>query len=198
MINTTRFQARSRQPLYTLVPVLVSSCMLSACATMMSGSYQSVRVDSVPQGAKVFTGVLSMNRPGNVKKRKEVGVTPMTVSITRKDGVVELEKPGYLLTRVPMRRGTNPWFLGNVLMTSLLSSMIDSSTGAISEYDPDQYRVELPRDDDYVPGPEATVEERAAYVPPPAAEDGEEPYVPDVRPLSPPPAAQKPAEPSGK
>lgn len=156
----------------------------------MSGPRQSVKIDSVPQGARVFTAVLAANRQGTLLKRKEVGVTPMTVSITRKDGVVELEKEGYQVTRVPMRRGMNPWFLGNVVLTSMLSSSIDSSTGAINEYDPDQYLVELPRDEAFLTGAGAARQGGAATE---QSTEEEEPWVPDVRPLSPPPAAPSPA-----
>lgn len=161
---------------------MMGSCLLSACATMMSGPRQSVKIDSVPQGARVFTAVAAYDRQGNLLKRKEVGVTPMTVSITRKDGVVELEKEGYQLTRVPMRRGMNPWFLGNVVLTSMLSSSIDSSTGAINEYDPDEYLVELPREDVLEPASGTFADQSGD-----GRDEGMEPYVPDVRPLTPAP-----------
>jgi hypothetical protein len=165
---------------------IVGSLVLSSCATMMSGPRQAVKIDSVPQGARVFTGVVS-RRQGKMIRRTEVGVTPMTVSITRKDGVVELEKEGYLVTRVPMRKGTNLWFLGNFLLTSSVSTSVDLSTGAYNEYDPDQYVVELQPQPDWT-RPASTVTDSAALPPSSAAEDEGEPYVPDVRPLSPPPA----------
>jgi hypothetical protein len=167
------------------IAALVSSLLVSACATVISSPRQSVKIDSVPQGARVYTAVLAHGRQGGLVKRAEVGVTPMTVSITRKDGVVELEKEGYELTRVPMKRGLNPWFFGNVLMTSLVSSCIDSSTGAINEYDPDEYRVELQPLANVVPN--ATGAQAQPDVRPlePQGQAPEEPLVPDVRPLSP-------------
>jgi hypothetical protein len=167
---------------------LTCSFFLSACATVISGPRQSVKIDSVPQGARVFTAVQANSRQGDLLKRTEVGVTPMTVSITRKDGVVELEKEGYQLTRVPMTREMNPWFLGNFVMTSLVSSSIDVSTGAVNEYDPGEYRVELQ--------PLETVMQPAGSAAPGSApassgndalddEGADEPFVPDVRPLGP-------------
>jgi hypothetical protein len=168
--------------------VLAGSLLLSGCATLISGPRQAVKVDSVPQGARVFTAVQEGGRQGALLKRKEVGVTPMTVTITRKDGVVELEKEGYQLTRVPMKRGMNPWFIGTLLFGSLVSTSVDTSTGAVNEYDPDEYRVELQR------MASATVQRGAAEAEPAAAgvrpagvqgEETEPPFVPDVRPLSP-------------
>jgi hypothetical protein len=164
---------------------LTCSLFLSACATVISGPRQSVKIDSVPQGARVFTAVQAHGRQGDLLKRTEVGVTPMTVSITRKDGVVELEKEGYQTTRVPMTRDTNPWFIGNFVMTSLVSTCIDVSTGAVNEYDPDEYRVEMqPLQPVMQPGGAAG----SGSVPgagKDAADDEEadEPFVPDVRPL---------------
>jgi hypothetical protein len=153
---------------------LACSFLLSACATVISSPRQSVKIDSVPQGARVFTAVQKRGRQGELRKRTEVGVTPMTVSIPRKDGVVELEKEGYQLTRVPMTREMNPWFVGS-LLTSAISSSVDLSTGAANEYDPSEYRVELQRLET-VTAPGSA---------PSAGEDAEEPFVPDVRPLGP-------------
>lgn len=138
---------------------------------------QSVKIDSVPQGATVYTGVISTGRMGGILKRKEVGVTPIVVSISRKDGAVDLEKDGYQLMQVPLKRGTNPWFFGNFLMTSSLSTSIDTSTGASNEYDPDEYMVALePLDWRRDTGQFLEMEEA-----------GEAP-LPDVRPLSSPAA----------
>lgn len=176
---------------------VATGLLVSGCASMISGVYQSVQVDSVPQGARVFTSVQDGSRQPALLRRKEVGVTPMTVQITRKDGVVELEKEGYLPARVLLHRTMNPWFLGDVLMTSLLSSAIDSSTGAINEYDPDSYRVELVKDPAWVAPPSSGQPVAVpAPAPPPVDEHGEElePWIPDVRPLNPPAPATPPAK----
>ncbi|BFM12383.1 hypothetical protein R50072_25360 [Simiduia litorea] len=115
---------------------------LASCATMMSGTSQSIKVDSVPSGAKVFIATKDQ-KTGAIGTRTEAGVTPITVSISRKDGVVILEKEGYQATEVVMQRTLNPWVWGDVVLTSLLSTSIDTSTGASNEYDPGEYTVEL-------------------------------------------------------
>jgi len=111
---------------------------------MMSGTYQEIKVDSVPPGATVTTGWES-NVDGKVVMtgRSVAGVTPITVSIPRKDGMIEVAKDGYKTQNVQLERELNYWFLGNVVLTSLLSSSIDTSTGAISEYRPGQFMINL-------------------------------------------------------
>ena len=128
-----------------VVLALAGSFMLSACASIVTGTKQSIKVDSNPQGAKVYTAVRSKKdgQQGALLKRVEAGVTPTTVSVARKDGVIELEKDGYDSAEVPLDRGMNNWVWGDIVLTSLLSTSIDTSTGAAWSYDPDQYVVNL-------------------------------------------------------
>lgn len=111
------------------------------CSSMMSGTQQEVKIDSFPSNAKVFKAV--KDKEGAIIDRVQVGFTPTTVSIARKDGVILLEKEGYQNAEVPLLRSMNPWMLGNILLTSPLSTSIDTSTGASNEYDPGEYTVEL-------------------------------------------------------
>lgn len=127
-----------------LVIVLLASFLLSSCATMVSTPRQMITIDSVPQGATIYTGVRRGRRgTGDIVKRREVGHTPMKVSVTRKDGVVILEKEGYQATEVPLHREGNPMIFGNIITGGLVGCSIDGSTGAANQYDPDQYLVEL-------------------------------------------------------
>jgi hypothetical protein len=125
------------------IAVLASS-LLSSCATVVSTPRQMVTIDSVPQGAKIYTGVRK-SRKGTteIRNRRELGHTPMKVSVIRKDGVVQLEKDGYVSTEVPLHREGNPMILGNIITGGLVGCSIDGSTGAANRYDPDQYLVEL-------------------------------------------------------
>ncbi|MES2490160.1 MAG: PEGA domain-containing protein [Pseudomonadota bacterium] len=125
----------------SLLLVLASCCMLSACATIVDGTKQSIKIDSSPQGATVYTAVKDKN--GNLINKAAVGVTPLSVTIPRKDGAVILEKGGYAAIEVPLNRGMNGWVWGDILLTSPLSTSIDTSTGAAKEYDPEEYLVQL-------------------------------------------------------
>lgn len=118
--------------------------LLSGCASMQSGTTQLVKISSNPEGADVY--VAEMVTKDNVvqyQNKAKVGQTPVTVRLPRKDGVVFLEKEGFQETIVPMNRKMNPWVWGDILLTSPLSTSIDTSTGAAYEYDPGEYMVEM-------------------------------------------------------
>ena len=107
-----------------------------------------VKVESNPSGAKII--VTTKAKPGSsvAAKRVEAGVTPATVSVSRKDAEVLLELDGYETAMVPLKPGFNPWVLGDVALGSLLSTSIDTSTGASNQYDPGQYLVDLKKKQD--------------------------------------------------
>lgn len=113
---------------------------LASCASIQSGTTQNIKVSSTPVGATVYVAV---QKDGVLVNKVKVGVTPITVNISRKDGAILLEKEGYVATEVALNRTMNPWMWGNILLTSPLSTSIDSSTGAANEYDPGEYMVDM-------------------------------------------------------
>jgi hypothetical protein len=130
--------------LHKLVLALAGSVLLSACATIVTGTTQTIKVDSNPQGARIFTAEKTTEHGKTVyANRAEAGVTPGTVAIPRKDGAVLLEKDGYEPTEVPLNRRMAGWVWGDIVLLSLLSTSIDTSTGAAKEYDPREYLVEM-------------------------------------------------------
>jgi hypothetical protein len=124
--------------------IIVCASFFSGCASIMSGSTQSIEIDSDPKGATITVGEEASKNGKKIMAVSHVaGVTPLTVAISRKDGMIELSKEGYKTQQVDLKRGMNPWFLGDVVLTSLLSSFIDTSTGALHEYSPGQYMISL-------------------------------------------------------
>ncbi|MDQ5984604.1 MAG: hypothetical protein CSYNP_00299 [Syntrophus sp. SKADARSKE-3] len=125
--------------------VVLAFCLLPGCASIVSGTHQEIKISSEPAGATVIIGW--EEEKDNVKtmagRTVAAGVTPVTVSISRRDGMIEVVKEGYKAQTVKLERGFNYWFLGNVALTSPLSSMIDSTTGALNEYKPGEYMVKL-------------------------------------------------------
>ncbi len=117
---------------------------LSGCASMHSGTTQELKISSNPVGAEVYVGTrtLENNVPGIINKVK-VGVTPMIVRLSRKSGAIELQMPGYSPVRVPLVTKMNPWVWGDILLTSPLSTSIDTSTGAAIEYDAGEYMIDM-------------------------------------------------------
>lgn len=125
-----------------LTVAAILATMLASCATMFDGTTQVISIDSLPQGASVYVAVRSKST-GKLERKTKIGVTPLDVTVARKDGVVILELEGYESIEAPLVRGTNPKIWLDVLATSLLSTSIDASTGAIHRYNPGEYLVEL-------------------------------------------------------
>lgn len=123
--------------------IVVALC-ISGCASIMSGTTQKVAIDSDPKGAKITIGEEKTQDGKKIMINSYyAGITPLTVAISRKDAMIELSKEGYKTQEVELQRGYNAWVWGDVLLTSLLSTSIDTSTGAWHEYKPGQYMITL-------------------------------------------------------
>ncbi len=131
---------------FTIVAAAVAAIALSGCASIMSGPVQELKVSSNPAGAVVYIGTIK-NVDGLLimSNRTAVGVTPMTVRMYRKDGALALEKAGYEPVQVRLMTKMNPWVWGDIAMLSPLSTSIDTSTGASTQYDPGEYMVDMKR-----------------------------------------------------
>lgn len=127
-----------------LFAAAIGLAVLSGCASIQSGTTQQVKISSNPEGADVYIAIATTkdNQVQYLNKVK-VGQTPTTVRLSRKDGAVILEKEGFQQTIVPLNRTMNPWVWGDILLTSPLSTSIDTSTGAANEYDPGEYMVDM-------------------------------------------------------
>lgn len=127
-----------------LVAAAGAALALSACASMQSGTTQEIKISSNPEGAAVYVGHRTMeNKVPGIVNHQHVGVTPLTLRLSRKSGAIELRKPGFEPVLVPMTTKMNPWVWGDILLTSPLSTSIDTSTGAATEYDPGEYMIDL-------------------------------------------------------
>lgn len=106
--------------------------LLNGCASIVSGTEQTVTFNSDPDGADVIVG-------GRI-----VGKTPVTVKISRiTNQTLTFEKNGYKSYSAPLSTTTNGWFWGNILIGGLFGSTTDSSTGAMHQYSPDNYFITL-------------------------------------------------------
>ncbi len=108
---------------------VVGVSLVFGSATLISGTTQSVSFNSEPEGARVLVD--------GIQKCK----TPCTLSLTRgANESVTFQKDGYANKTLPLESSYNG--------VALLSFFWDFSTtdlisGAISEYSPNQYFVEL-------------------------------------------------------
>lgn len=113
---------------------VVAVCFIGACASIMSGSEQSVTFTSDPEGATVTVN-------GNV-----VGKTPATIVLRReKKPIVEFTLEGYSKRTIPLDTRMNGWVLVNGIwcMSCVFSTTTDYQSGAAYEYSPNKYFVTL-------------------------------------------------------
>ncbi|MFH8132807.1 hypothetical protein ABU178_01215 [Pantoea osteomyelitidis] len=98
------------------VLALIAMMLLSGCATIVGSESQSVRIDSLPRGAR-FT---VQDESGRAVAE---GYTPQTVELDKSTGryfgkkqyQVMLESPGYVPLTLPLETRANLWYLlGNI------------------------------------------------------------------------------------
>ena len=101
--------------------VLATFVTASGCATIVTGSTQSVQIDSTPGNAVVKINNL------------EQGQTPVRVELSRSQKVatVQIELPGFEPENIELRRSVNGWVWGNILIGGLIGLVIDASSGAM-------------------------------------------------------------------
>lgn len=114
---------------YLLLAVFTVS--FSSCATMFTGSRQTVKVQSVPPGADVYV------------EGEKMGQTPTEISLKKgfSPESVVIKKEGYDNKNLPLNTTFNPVALLNLL--GLLGWAIDGATGAMMKYDKKFYEVTL-------------------------------------------------------
>lgn len=111
--------------------------LVCGCATLFSRKTDDIKIDSEPQGAKVYVGA------------QLLGTTPLTYtfhrSLQNKDFTVI--KDGYESAEVTLRKTLNTtslWNIGFITTTSGVTSWgIDALSGALIEYSPNSYIVPL-------------------------------------------------------
>lgn len=106
----------------------------TGCASIIDGNTQSVTFNSDPREADiVIDGVTK-------------GVTPLTITLKRKEGtVVVAKKDGYKDQQMSLSTRTNGLVFVNILwgLGGLLSITSDYANGAAYQYDPDSYYITL-------------------------------------------------------
>lgn len=118
------------RPLLLVLALSVSA--MTGCATIVSGTTQTITFNSSPPGAEVkIDGAV-------------VGVTPVTTEVSRKArGVVEISKEGHKPQHMQLSKKLNPMFFGNFLAGGSFGSTTDGTSGAIHEYKQDAFYATL-------------------------------------------------------
>lgn len=103
----------------TVVLPLVAASLLNSCASIISGSTQTIEVSSQPSGARVSLEDVPM------------GTTPTELTLSRKKSHrVNIDHPGYQGYEVILQPAGNSMTGGNLLAGGLVGAMVDNSTGA--------------------------------------------------------------------
>jgi hypothetical protein len=115
---------------FLVLAIVIGS--ISGCASIVTGTDQTLTFNSEPDGAKVTVA-------GRV-----IGKTPLSVQIKKgKNQSLTFEKEGYKTYTTQLSMSMNSWFWGNIVIGGLLGSTTDGMSGAINEFSPDQYFVTL-------------------------------------------------------
>lgn len=124
------------KPVRRLVMFLVigGAVLLSACATIFTGTTDTLTFNSEMSPVKVFID------------SEYKGETPLTVEVGRRVSslrpVVRFEKNGYTPQEFPLKKTFN-WIAISDITSTIVSGGVDLLTGALMEYNPLIYNVTL-------------------------------------------------------
>lgn len=120
--------------------MLLSSALLSGCASIVGEKTQSISINSIPDKAQI-----SIYNHKNILVHQ--GNTPNTVTLPKSDGSyfggetykVVFEKEGYASKTVTITSSANGWYIaGNLFFGSVIGWLIvDPLTGAMYTLSPD-------------------------------------------------------------
>jgi hypothetical protein len=121
----------NRTDSFTFAAALAAALLASGCATLTTGSSQTVTVQTDPAGA-----VCTFRRDGEV-----IGIinpTPGTISVQkhRLDIDVRCTKDGYLDEAGLVGSKFQAMTFGNILFGGLIGVVVDAASGAAMQYDP--------------------------------------------------------------
>lgn len=127
----------------TICGVILAASMTTACASIFSGSNQTIDINSTPDGAAVTI----VNKTGEVVFN---GTTPTEAQLARSSGAfsseqytVTIEKPGVGTETVVVKSTVNGWFIGNIILGGVVGMVVDGATGAMFSYTPSDVDVTL-------------------------------------------------------
>lgn len=112
--------------------IVIVSILLYSCATILSGTTDSVTINSIPEGATIIIDGI------------DYGKTPATIVLKRpglNDKIVVLKLEGYEDRTFTLQKEFNTVAILN--LGSIFGWAIDILTGSINKYNPVNYKFEL-------------------------------------------------------
>ena len=119
------------------ISVVMIGILTAGCANVIHGSRQDIRVISIPSGAVVRE---------NFKNQATTAPGVLTLDRKKTSYVLTFEKEGYKPVEVSLRRTTDGWLWGNILLGLygvLFGMAIDFSSGAAYKLTPGEVKVVL-------------------------------------------------------
>ena len=130
-------------PIINQIIAFSAAISMSGCASVMSGTYKNVSIESNPPGAHVSVAdkkgreVASLNTPCIANLKRGAFYIPASY-------VATIDKPGYETVQVKINPTVNPWIIGNVLIGGLVGLIIiDPLTGAMFDLTPSKINAQL-------------------------------------------------------
>jgi len=115
--------------------ILVIAILFQGCATLVSGSKQTIRFSSYPTQATVkINGI-------------PYGKTPTKARLKRRgQQYIQIEMEGYKTYETTFTKRLNGWFWGNILIGGLIGMVIDAATGSMYNLTPEQMHAHFKSD----------------------------------------------------
>lgn len=111
---------------------VITILVTTSCATIISGSKQTVKFASNPSEATVFIDEV------------EVGKTPYETKLERKrEYAVTIKLDGYQPYETKLTKKFNAWYLGNIVFGGIIGLIIDPITGAMYNLTPKELNAQL-------------------------------------------------------
>lgn len=115
--------------LVAVVGAALLSLLLGSCATIVSGTKESVSIKSTPPGTVKVTA-----SNGQVFY---TGSTPKRLRLPRGNTyTVEVTVPGYKSQTIQITHGFNNWFIGNIIFGGIPGGVVDAIDGAMWTLEP--------------------------------------------------------------
>ncbi len=146
--NFRRINIRVYMKNILLISILAVSVPFTGCASIISGSSQTVSFKSVPESAQISI----TNRNG---EKVHIGQTPATVTLKKGAGYFKPEsyqvvfsKEGYQTQTVNVKGTVSGWYVANILFGGLIGLLIvDPATGAMYSLSPSDVKTVLDMND---------------------------------------------------
>lgn len=115
-----------------MLSALILTMLTIGCATIVSGSKQTVKFTSEPTAATIYIDEV------------EVGKTPLEMKLKRKtEHHVMIKLDGYETYQTNLTKKFNAWFIGNIALGGLIGIIVDPITGAMYNLTPKEIHAEM-------------------------------------------------------